>query len=244
MFSILQDRRGCNRVLVTVLLALTSYCSVAIAAAAEIRGVVSIKNTGLFHAEGDTGPVRISVTALPLDAQTLPETPEQVHVMVLEDKQLQPAFMTIQKGDYIEFVNKDPVYHELFSLSKGAPVAMQLGKAGTHGMRRAVQFAESAEWRLFCRIHSKMYARVDVIDSPYIRMMDEGGDFAFDGLDAGEWQIRVAAPGAVTSSANVMAMIAPPPVQIDLYTLGGSWQQNRTGRDHSRDLVETLYPEN
>ena len=80
---------------------------------------------------------------------------------------------------------------------------------------------------MFCRIHSMMYFRVDVVDTPYYTMIQDGGEFRFTGLASGRWQIRVAAIGSEPLLLTTDAITAPPPLQIVLPVKGGASKSNK-----------------
>jgi plastocyanin len=208
--------------------------------AAEVRGRVSVDYQGLFENTGNIPANRISVALLPAEGQpTVPRKERRQHIEIV-DNRMRPPFLAIQKGDAIEFINRDSVYHELFSLSPGEPVKARLGKAGDQATARTVfRLQQMGTNHFFCRIHNKSYARIDVIDSPYLQMVEPGGQFHFVGLAPGLWRLRLAAPAAETKWLDVAAMTTPPPLKLKLTSHGGG--QNSTRRLDPGTDVRKLY---
>jgi plastocyanin len=190
--------------------------------AAEIRGSVSVEYQGLFRHAGAVQLHPVSVVLLPAEGQhTVPRGVRRAGIEIVANR-MRPAFLTVQKGDYIEFINRDDVYHELFSLSPGEPITARLGKAGSGDQAGfALKLDQIGTTHFFCRIHNKSYARIDVVETPYIQMVEPGGRFQFAGLAPGHWRLRLAAPAAETQWVDVSAVTAPPPLNLTLTSHGG-----------------------
>lgn len=208
-------------------------------AAAEVRGTVSVDYQGLF-AHGDAASTHlVSVALLPAAGQRTARRTANRQTIEIVDNRMQPAFMTVQQGDSVEFINHDNVYHELFSLSSGKPLQTRLGKAGDYGRDRAVfKLNQAGTIHFFCRIHNKSYARIEVVDTPYIQMVEPGGSFDFTGIAPGRWRLRLTAPSAETGWVEVSAVTSPPPLQLTLKSHGGG--TGRSGPGQAAD-VELLY---
>ena len=210
-----------------ILLALTVLCG-GPGFAAEIVGRVTVQHTGLFtQGEAKDVPGGISVSVTPLAGQAMPTPAPRSHRVMIRNKTFTPVFMTVQRGDQLQFVSQDTVFHEFFSLSKVQPFTLDMGKVADDG--RAVNsdlytLTQSGPWHVFCRIHSMMYFRVDVVETPYYMMIKDGGEFHFSGLAPGRWQLRVAALGSEPLVLIAEAITAPPPLQIVLPVKGGRSQ--------------------
>jgi len=193
-------------------------------AAAEVRGTVSVDYQGLFGNTGAVQASRVSVALLPAEGQHLVHRGKRRQRIEIVNNRMTPAFLAIQKGDAIEFINRDNVYHELFSLSSGEAVKARLGKASGRdpgGDRTVFTFKQVGSVHFFCRIHNKSYARIDVLETPYLQMVEPGGQFHFVGLAPGQWRLRLAAPAAETKWVDVAAMTTPPPLVLTLMSHGG-----------------------
>lgn len=192
------------------------------ASAAEVRGTVSIDYRGLFQHSGALQTHPVSVALLPAAGQhAVPRGVRRQRIEIVANR-MRPAFLTVQKGDYIEFMNRDNVYHELFSLSPGEPATARLGKADSGNQAgTALRLDQTGTTHFFCRIHNKSYARIDVVETPYIQMIEPGGRFRFVGLAPGHWRLRLAAPAAETEWVDVSAVTTPPALHLTLMLRGG-----------------------
>jgi plastocyanin len=208
--------------LMIFLLASLTLPLAALVSAAEVRGTVSIEYQGLFERGGAIRSHPVSVALLPAEGQqTVPRGTRRQRIEIVANR-MRPAFLTVQKGDYIEFINRDNVYHELFSLSPGDPVTARLGKADSGDQSGAAfKLDQAGTTHFFCRIHNKSYARIDVVETPYIQMVEPGGQFQFVGLAPGRWRLRLAAPAAETEWVEVSAVTTPPPLRLTLVSRGG-----------------------
>ncbi|WJW75588.1 hypothetical protein QVG61_00410 [Thiohalobacter sp. IOR34] len=209
-----------------------------LAAAAEIRGQVALRHLGVLQGEAEVDGRRlISVALLPRSAAATGRP--RTHVIRVRDGHFEPLYLAIRRGDRVRFVNQAGVYHELFSLSAAEPVHMRLGKSGA-GANSERDFAMTGSWHLFCRIHSRSYARIDVLDAVRIQMIPAGGHFEFEGLEAGRWQLRVAGPGVETQHVEAVAMTSPPPLKLTLAVHGapGAGQ----GLAAAPIAIEQLFP--
>lgn len=191
---------------------------------AEIVGVVQPRQPGPAQEASAGMEQDISVSLQPLEGQPLPpQGAAQRHRIRIRDGRLQPAFITLRTGDTLELVNQDEVHHELFALSPSQPLELSLDKASSGAAAQAeVRLVSEGVWHLFCRIHSRSYARVDAVATPLFQMVESGETFRFEGLLPGSWQLRVAAAGAETRLIKAAAITAPPPLRIELARQAGT----------------------
>ena len=204
----------------TAAVACALYFSVA--AGADVNGVVTFDHKGLFKVDASVQSYPISVALFPDQGQRLaPRAPSVQDIEIVESR-MRPAFLTIQRGDRVTFVNHDPVFHQLFSLTAAEPISLQLGKAGgKHTTTATIQPGQPGTTHVFCRIHNKSYARIDVVETPYLQMVQPGEVFHFAGLGAGRWKLRLASPGAETQWVYVTALTAAPVERFTLVSRGG-----------------------
>ena len=203
--------------------ALVLLFSAASLCAAEVRGRVSLAYEGLFQT-GSTAQVQpVSVALLPADGQRVVPRGVRKHRIEIVDNRMHPAFLTIKTGDRIEFTNRDSVFHQLFSLSPGKPMQAQLDKAeGKRRPKAEFTLNNAGTTHFFCRIHNKSYARIDVVDTSYLQMLQSGGEFRFVGLSPGPWRLRIAASAAESRWIDVTAMTRPAMLDLVLTSHAGS----------------------
>lgn len=189
------------------------------ATAAEIRGTVSVQQSGLFSDRGEAlGSFPVSVALYPVEGQPVAAKLPAVHELSVTGNRILPLYLAVRRGDRVRFRNQDDLFHELFSHSRAQPLEVHLDR--TLPGDAVLTLTEVADLHWFCRIHAKSYARIDVLDTPLVRMLRAGDSFEFRDLAPGKWRLRVAAPGAETVSLEATAMTAPPPLQVELAVKG------------------------
>ena len=192
------------------------------AGAAEIRGRVSFSYEGMFKVDGRLQERPIAVALLEMDGRQTVLRDSREHQVEISGNRIEPSFMTIQRGDTIKFVNRDGVYHQLFSVSSESPFDVTLAKSGHSGLQTAsVTLNKAGTSHIFCRIHNKSYARIDVLDTPYQQIVKAGEEFHFSNLRAGRWMLRLASPAAETRMVAVDAVTSPPSLNLQLSSRGG-----------------------
>jgi len=205
--------------------------------AAEIRGSVDwASHDGAVLRLPDQ---RISVTLLAGPDGPVPPRAPREHLLRVVDGRFQPGYLVIQRGDRIRFRNEDPVHHLLFWQPEDAEI--RLAPPERDGLAAEVSrpLERSGIYHLFCRIHSRNHARIDVLESGETRLLEPGARFEFRGLRPGQWKLRIAAPGAETREIDALAMTAPPPLAI---ALERRMLQRRGPAGLPVVAVEQLYP--
>lgn len=189
-------------------------------AAAEIRGSVTVQEGGLFSERGESlRDIPVSVALFPAEGQALPRATAQRQEMTVSGSRIQPLYVALPRGSRLHFRSEDGVHHELFTHSHTQSLGVRLDRTGL-GSESDVALERAGDLHWFCRIHAKSYARIDVVDTPLVRMLHAGESFEFRDLPSGKWRLRVAAPGAETRIVEALALTAPPPLQIPLAVKG------------------------
>ena len=138
------------------------------AEAAEAANVVVFLETA--------GPIATSATT-----RSGSKTMEQV------SQSFVPHVLPILKGTTVEFPNGDPIYHNVFSLSKAA--SFDLGRY-PRGNSRVVRFETTGMVKVFCHIHPDMSAVILVLDNPFYTVPEAGGHYEIRGIPPGEYTVH------------------------------------------------------
>ncbi|HSQ05455.1 MAG TPA: hypothetical protein VLN59_15555 [Burkholderiales bacterium] len=98
-----------------------------------------------------------------------------------------PHVVALARGGTVEFLNSDPVLHNVYSAS--AVQRFDLGMFG-RGERRSVKFDTPGVVELRCNVHPDMRAYVLVLENNYFATADENGNFQISGVPAGRYKVR------------------------------------------------------
>jgi plastocyanin len=183
---------------------------------AEIRGTVDFRFQADLKHKPVVNEIPVSIALFPLDGQALPAAGATTHQMNIANKRLDPAYITIRRGDKVQLVNEDALIHHFQAVEKTGKTSVVLAGRGKPGATGVISFKQKGRVHLFCKIHAGIYGRVDVIDTPYIKVIKGPGEFEFRNIEAGRWQVRVTAPGSDLVMEVAEAFTAPPPVNVEL----------------------------
>ncbi len=120
--------------------------------------------------------------------------------LVQKNKSFEPRVLLIPAGTAVEFPNRDPFFHNVFSLFEGKRFDLGLYEAGG---TRVVRFDRPGISYIFCNIHPEMNAVVIAVATPYYGLSDDAGNLAIRGVLPGHYLIHLwnerALPGAAES---------------------------------------------
>jgi plastocyanin len=134
--------------------------------------------------------------------------------IAMEGKQFVPHVEVVTVGSTVTFPNHDPFRHNVFS--KSGPIEFDLDLYG-RGQSREFQFARAGVFPIFCNIHARMVAYVVAIASPWNVRPGADGLFAFAGLPAGSYILRVwHERGGQLSRPLTLPVDASTPLQVQL----------------------------
>ena len=97
-----------------------------------------------------------------------------------------PRVVAVTVGSTVDFPNDDPIYHNVFSLSRTK--TFDLGRF-PQGRSRGQMFDKPGVVKVFCQIHSHMSATVMVFDHPWFAVPDDQGMFDLPRVPPGQHQI-------------------------------------------------------
>jgi plastocyanin len=133
----------------------------------------------------------VAVWLTPLDrtdtnGQHYPPT-DKPPQLVQWHKTFEPHVMIVPVGTRVEFPNKDPFFHNIFSLFDGRRFDLGLYEAGT---TRSVLFDRAGVSFLFCNIHAEMSAVIVSVATPYFGLSDRSGNLIIRGVPNGRYQMN------------------------------------------------------
>lgn len=104
------------------------------------------------------------------------------------NKTFEPHVLVVEVGTVVQFPNKDPFFHNIFSLFDGKRFDLGLYEAGT---TRSVRFDRAGVSYLFCNIHAEMSAVVVVVETPYFAMSNRSGIASIPNVPDGRYELHV-----------------------------------------------------
>jgi len=124
-------------------------------------------------------------TSLAAATSALAQNPPR---LVQRNKTFEPHILIVPVGTMVEFPNKDPFFHNIFSLYDGRRFDLGLYESGT---KRSVRFDRPGVSFLFCNIHAEMSAVVVAVDTPYFGLSDRDGNVVIGNVPSGRYQLNV-----------------------------------------------------
>jgi plastocyanin len=152
----------------------------------EKRSPVSIG--GIVSGGGTPGPGGAVVFLRRLDGPNPKPKEEKLRVVAQKDKRFIPHVLVVTLGTEVEFRNEDPLFHNVFSLSKPNDFDLGLYRSGTSKNQK---FDTAGAVQLLCNIHSSMIGWVYVVDTPWFGQADAAGRFTIKGVPPGEYRMSV-----------------------------------------------------
>jgi plastocyanin len=138
----------------------------------------------------DLSNIVIWLTALsPADgAAPMPPSSRPAPQIAQINKSFDPHVLVIQVGTPVQFPNKDPFLHNVFSLFDGKRFDLGFYEAGSS---KTVQFDRAGVSFLFCNIHPEMSGAVIAVDTPYFGISDRNGRVTVPNVPDGRYQLNV-----------------------------------------------------
>jgi plastocyanin len=201
-------------------LALILLCCIVIVSTASAQGT-SVSGTVTVDQHGKELPDASGavIWLTPLDRPAEPMPAEHVYRLAQKDKHFEPHLLVIPKGAEVEFPNKDPFFHNVFSLHDGVRFDLGLYERGAS---KAVRFNRTGASYIFCNIHPDMSAVIMVMSTRYYTVTDAKGSYTIANVPAGEYQASIWYERAVTEELknfNRKVTVGSSPVTLDAFTI-------------------------
>lgn len=168
------------------------------------------------------------------------ETPKQTSIpqLVQKNKSFHPSLLVIPAGGKVEFPNRDPFFHNVFSLFEGKRFDLGLYESGS---TRFVQFDKPGVSFIFCNIHAEMSAVVIALTTPYYAISDARGDITIPDVPPGRYQLQVFHSGVAPDALRAMSReitVAPGETSLGTFALSESdvttGHKNKYGHEYDR----------
>jgi len=174
---------------------------------ADIRGVITVERKLTRHNVTASAGMyqREAAVKLGADADADPLEFERSHVAVYldggpnstasavakttieqRDRRFIPDLVVVPAGSVVSFPNLDPIFHNVFSLSKAK--SFDLGNY-PRGQTRVVAFPNPGVVAVYCHLHSNMAATIVVTPNRWATRADGKGLFALKDVPPGTYTV-------------------------------------------------------
>jgi len=221
----------------TFLLLVVATCA---PAEQTLNGHVTLNRNGHTLSNASQAVIWLIPVGTPL--QTPRQDPARIPQLVQKNKSFQPSLIVIPVGGKVEFPNRDPFFHNVFSLFEGKRFDLGLYESGT---TRFVQFDKPGISFIFCNIHAQMSAVVVALATPYYAISDSRGDVNIANVPPGRYELQVfhasVAPDALHALTREIT-VSDGESSIGTFTLNETdvtVHKNKYGSDYDRPAPDS-----
>jgi plastocyanin len=130
----------------------------------------------------------VVVWLIPIDRQPGARPPSQNLRLTQHNKSFEPHLLVVPVGAIVQFPNRDPFFHNVFSLFEGKRFDLGLYEAGS---TRNVSFDRPGISYIFCNIHAEMGAVVIALETPYFAISNHKGEIVISHVPVGRYMMKV-----------------------------------------------------
>lgn len=162
--------------------------------------------------------------------------------IAITDKTFAPHVLVVPVGSTVAFPNHDPFDHNVFSVSDSN--SFDLGLYG-RGEGKAMVFKYPGLVRVFCNVHPRMVALVQVMGTHHFAQAGGDGSFTISGVEPGSYKLHVwheRAPQEIVRDVTV-GPNGVSELQVTLNARGFRWQphKNKFGKDYPTNAGRERY---
>jgi len=167
----------------------------------------------------------------------------QILQLIQKNKSFEPHILVVPVGSVVEFPNRDPFFHNVFSLFEGKRFDLGLYEAGSS---RIVHFDRPGISYIFCNIHPEMSAVVVTLTTPLYAISNAAGQLSIANVPYGRYLLhiwseqRVAENSdpetreiTITENLSSLGAIRVPPANGQVVA-----HKNKYGRDYDQPTPE------
>jgi len=160
--------------------------------------------------------------------------------IAITDKAYAPHVLVVPAGSAVRFPNHDPFNHNVFSQSE--PNQFDLGLYG-RGEAKSQTFANPGLVRVYCNVHPRMVAYIQVMGNRYYAQPGADGSFTMANVPPGQYRLHVwheRVPAEVVTDITAGSGDA---LQITLDARGYRWEphRNKYGKNYPTNAGRERY---
>jgi plastocyanin len=174
----------------------------------------------------------------------LPAPPAATLRLVQKNKSFEPHILVVPAGSMVEFPNRDPFFHNVFSLFEGKRFDLGLYEAGT---TRMVRFDRPGISYIFCNIHPEMSAVVITMATSLYAIASSDGQISLASVPYGRYMLHIWSEGmgpeniepltreiTIGENASSLGVIRVPPATGQRMA-----HKNKYGRDYEEPTPDS-----
>ena len=112
----------------------------------------------------------------------------QHYSLLQKNREFKPHLLVVPVGSVVEFPNKDPFFHNVFSLFDGRRFDLGLYETGS---TKAVTFSREGVSYIFCNIHPEMSAIILTLSTSLYAVMDSSATFHVTHVPEGNYEMHI-----------------------------------------------------
>jgi plastocyanin len=152
----------------------------------DLRGVAVNSEDPNKSAEGNTPAEELSQVVIYLEGPGLkPAAPTQ-GILTQKNRHFEPEIVVVPVGSTVSFPNDDPIFHNVFSLSKIKQFDLGYYPAGE---TRTVKFDRPGVVQVYCHIHPNMSAAIVVLSNGVWTRAAPDGRYSLSGFPPGAYDM-------------------------------------------------------
>ena len=119
-----------------------------------------------------------------------------------------PHVLVIVKGTTVNFLNDDPVQHNVYwpSINRDRKLAHNMG-TWPQGIVKSFTFKELGEVPLLCKVHSEMSGYIVVVPTPFFALTDKEGNYTIKDVPPGKYTLKTWSEKAQTTTQAVTVKV-------------------------------------
>lgn len=159
-------------------------------------------------------------TLIWIETKEAPKREIRNEPIILDQKnqEFAPHILPLIAGETVRIRNSDPVYHNVFSLSKIKKFDVGRRPKGDY---KDVTFSEPGLVDVFCDIHSHMHALIVVMPKSTQHWVERNGsgDFRFENLQPGNYTVHATALGYEMETVDITIEAGSSSVELPVIRL-------------------------
>lgn len=196
----------------------------------EVSGTVEIVQKG-DKKKTDLSSVIVYLDRIKWDSKMEETEINKAYEMSTKNKQFAPRMMAVPLGATVRFPNFDPIFHNIFSVSRPNDFDLGLYKGGASKSNR---FDSPGIVRVFCNVHPQMTATLIVSNTPFQTFADKTGNFSLGTIPWGIFSLRAyAEEGQASQRIEVKDVPLKVTLTIDAKSFKKILHKNKFGKDYS-----------